>query len=88
MIERYGIEMLRNNMQRAFDRERFRPVVNTEPVQWICKQRRRLEAAKPDISKYILITQILSKCPADSSHAIKCRLRKENDSTELINIFE
>ena len=47
MICRLGTEMWRNNMQRAFDRDRFRPMINIEPVQWLCKQRRRLEAAKP-----------------------------------------
>ena len=35
MIERFGTEMWRNYMQRAFDRDRFRPVTNTEPVQWL-----------------------------------------------------
>ena len=75
-------------MQRAFDRDRFRPMVNTEPFQWLCKQTRRLEAANPEISKYRMITQILSKCPPDLSHAVKCRLRNENDFTELTTIFE
>ena len=71
MISRFGTEMWRNNMQRAFDRDRFRPMVNTEPVQWLCKQRRRLEAANPEISRYRMITQILSKCPPDLSHAVQ-----------------
>lgn len=77
MMERFGTEVWRNNMQRVFEKDRFKPVINTEPVQWLCKPRRRLEAAKPDISKYRLITQILSKCPAEFLHAIKCRISKE-----------
>ena len=30
----------------------------------------------------------MSKCPAELSHAIKCRIRKEGDFTELTTIFE
>lgn len=88
MLHIFGTEKCRNNMEREFDRGRFRPIVNTEPVQWLFKKRRRLEVANPDIIKYRINTHILSKCPPDLSHAVECRLRKEGDSTEITSIFE
>lgn len=33
MVPRFETEIWRNNMQRSFDRDRFRPTFNTEPVQ-------------------------------------------------------
>lgn len=88
MIYRFGTEMWRNNMQRAFDRDRCRPMVNIEPVSWLCKPRRRLEASRPEFRIYRMITHILSQCPPDLSHAIGCRLLKEDDFTESRTIIE
>lgn len=88
MIKRFGTEMWRINTQRAFDKDRFRPHLNTEPFQWLCKKRSGLEACNPVINKFRLITKILIAYPPDLSHAIKCRFKEEGDFTELTTIFE
>lgn len=88
MIERFGTRKWRRKMQIAFEKDYYSIKNNAEPVKWLVTQRRRLQAAQPDITKEDMMDKILEKCPGDLDHAIRIRLPKLEDFVESTIVFE
>ncbi|MBW0567465.1 hypothetical protein O181_107180 [Austropuccinia psidii MF-1] len=87
VISKWAYDSWRFRMESSFEEGIFN-IEKDRPMSWFLKQKDRLTAFHPDMSKTIIHKRISRKCSGDLEHAIISRCIKPCSTEDYINAME
>ncbi|KAG0140393.1 hypothetical protein CROQUDRAFT_21138, partial [Cronartium quercuum f. sp. fusiforme G11] len=85
---RFGTEPWRERMEQSFNKNKFNPNYHNDIVKWATKQKQKLKAFAPDISKKKIIDRILWKTPGDIRNNVLSRIGDNDTWTKFLCVIE
>ncbi|MBW0530900.1 hypothetical protein O181_070615 [Austropuccinia psidii MF-1] len=73
-------------METSFESSKFN-ADKEKALPWFCRQKHRLTALYPDMSKFMIHRKILRKCGGYLENAVKSRTTEKSSATDIINIL-
>ncbi|MBW0559151.1 hypothetical protein O181_098866 [Austropuccinia psidii MF-1] len=87
IVNKWANDSWRFKIEKAFESAQFNSD-KYKALPWFCQQKDRLTALYPDMSEFIIHTEVLRQCGGNLEHSVKRRTTEQSSAEDIINILE